>query len=98
MSHQSMGYCFRHTDRNCTLLAATLLYRYGPRNFLIFANTTAIAYSEDFEAPGYFLPICNGGCVRKRQKITSRVRRLLYWFLLVVRLSHESTGAITFQC
>jgi len=41
------------------------------RNFLTFANTTAIAYRKNLEAPDNFSPICNNSCVCKRQKITS---------------------------
>jgi len=43
------------------------------RNFLTFANTTAIAYRQNLAAPVNFSPLCNSSCVRKRQKITSTV-------------------------
>jgi len=49
---------------------SALAYRVT-RNLLTFANTTAIAYRKDLEAPGNFSPICSSSCVRKRQKITS---------------------------
>jgi len=47
-----------------------LLYEYT-RNFLTFANTTAIAYHQNLAALGTFLPVCNSSCVRKHQKITT---------------------------
>jgi len=51
------------------------------RNFLTFANTTAIAYRKNLEAPGNFSPICNSSCVCKRQKITSIVK--LFFHLMI---------------
>jgi len=43
------------------------------RNFLTFANTTAIAYGRKVARSLKIFAVCNSGRVCKRQKITSRV-------------------------
>ena len=48
-----------------------ILCEYCTRNCLTFVKTTAIAYGQNLEAPGNFLPVCNSSRFYKRQEITS---------------------------
>jgi len=65
---------------------------WSTRNFLTFANTTAIAYRKNLEAPGNFSPICNSSCVCKRQKITSNGVEMFEKVVEVVRASRGGAG------